>query len=295
LKKWILYFRKIPLAGINIANVLVYYYTEVANIMLILACAPLLFVTLVKPLPQSIAQLIVVLLHCTGSLSFALGAAISCIQIFYVTKFEFIFSFDPYKVAQNIFVTLTVTVALPHCVLGIYTSFYGLLVDKRVLLLTKGDYHGNDVSLHSPYSNFWLLLFILTSSFAFIFIPLFLRAKKSGLNNHLPQQNTLSFRKYLLTLLLFLTLVSIILYFAKPTNSNQLQLPGYVFLISNTMMLAYRLSESEARTAGITYCFKLLNIRDRSDVINQDIEMSEQVSQPTITGAARNSTAPKNF
>ena len=72
----------------NITNVIVSYYVEAVNIMITSTAAPLLYVVGFKPLPFFLAQLIGIFLHCTGSLSVGLGSAISCFQIFYVTKFE---------------------------------------------------------------------------------------------------------------------------------------------------------------------------------------------------------------
>ena len=182
----------------NITNVIVSYYVEAVNIMITSTAAPLLYVVGFKPLPFFLAQLIAIFVHCTGSLSVGLGSAISCFQIFYVTKFELVFSWDPEKVGRKTFFILAAIISLPHAIAGIYSIFNYQYVDKRAALLTKSDDQHEVTGFHNYYSMFWFLLFIIISFFAFVFIPLFYKNSQSNHINQLPLQSKMSIRRYLL-------------------------------------------------------------------------------------------------
>ena len=147
----------------NITNVIVSYYVEAVNIMITSTAAPLLYVVGFKPLPFFLAQLIAIFVHCTGSLSVGLGSAISCFQIFYVTKFELVFSWDPEKVGKRTFFILAAIISLPHAIAGIYSIFNYQYVDKRVALFTKSDDQHEVTGFPNNYSMFWLLMFIIIS------------------------------------------------------------------------------------------------------------------------------------
>jgi hypothetical protein len=244
-------FRNIPLPALNVTNVVLSYYIEAVNIMLSLSAVTFLFVVFVQPLPLNLSQLIVIIVHCSGSLSAALGAMISCFQIFYVTQFELVFSLDPQKVVRRIIYILSSVIMVPHTTAGVYSMFNNILVDKRVALFAK---IVNEDKITSKflnyYSLFWFLLYILLGLFAFVFIPIFLRTRRACSRHQLPPHTALSIRRYVIVSLGIFVLVAPVIYFNKPNNTDRLQLPGHLFLFSHCLMLVYRLLEPDARQAA---------------------------------------------
>ena len=277
----------------NITNVIVSYYIEVVNIMLTSNAAPYLYVISITPLPIFLAQLIGIFLHCTGSLSAALGSAISCFQIFYVTKFELVFSWDPEKVGQRTVFILAVIISLPHAVAGTFSIFNCQYVDKRVELLTKSDDQHEVTGFHNYYSMFWFLLFIIISFFAFVFIPLFYKNNLSNQINQLPVQSKMSIKRYLLLSLGFLIFLAPAVYFNKPNTTNRLQLPGHFFLFSHSLLLTYRFLEEEARNTAKRYLFNLFHIEENVNVTIESIitRSNELISQSQVSTVVKNGSS----
>ena len=98
--------RNIPLARRNVTNVILSYYIEVTNVLISVCLVPLIFVLCVEPLHFAVAQFILVTIYFCGSLNLALGSAVSCFQLLYVTKFEVIFSLDPQELGKRTFYIL---------------------------------------------------------------------------------------------------------------------------------------------------------------------------------------------
>ena len=85
----------------NMTNVIMSYYIEVVNALMIFCTLPYVYVLCVGPLPLLPAQFAYTVVHCCASLIVALGSAVSCFHILYVTKFEILFSLDPQEVGRR--------------------------------------------------------------------------------------------------------------------------------------------------------------------------------------------------
>jgi hypothetical protein len=90
-------FRNIPLAEVNMTNVIFSYYIEVVNIMMLFCTVPMIYVYCIYPLPLVWAQLAFIGVQSCASLINGLGAAVSCFHILYVLKFEAVFPLDPHE------------------------------------------------------------------------------------------------------------------------------------------------------------------------------------------------------
>ena len=252
--------RNIPLIGLNITNVLLSYYIEFVNSLTTCVTLSLLWVLCLFPIPLLLAQIIYTFLHCCGSLCFALGSAISCVQVIYVTKFELLFPLDPKVVGQRIFHILAASIVIPDTAVGIYSIMNGLHVDERVILFTQGDRSGTEIKFMITYSGCWILLFLILSFIGFLFIPIWFKFKQLNNRNHLPPSNVISIRRYLLGSLGFLTVIIVAVVINKGNNTHRLVTPGRLFLISYNMLLAFHLSEKDAMLAAKRYLFNLFNI-----------------------------------
>jgi hypothetical protein len=275
-------------ADLNLSNVLVSYYNEVVNMLINLFAGPLLFVIAIKPLSFNLAQAFVISMHACGSLSVALGSTISCVHILYVTNFEYIFSLDPKEVGGIVFGILVTITIVPDVAVGIYSSVHGFHVDRNIKIYTQTEPDDRGNSFIVNYSFVWTIIFFILSFLAFFCIPLLLKAKQSTHSNHLLAQDRISIKRYLLTLLGFFTFLAPAVVFSRGNNTNRVKLPGHCLLFSNCMMLAYRLSEKDARNAVRRYLFTICNIEE----INRSEHM--QVAQQSSVTATPKTPASKN-
>jgi nitric oxide reductase large subunit len=144
------------------------------------------------------ANLIATSMHASGALTIALGSAISCVQIFYVTNFEYIFSLDPKITGRRIIYALGAMIILPDALVGIYSTIHHLHVDYNIKLLTH-EFHERGISFLTNYSVFWTLLFFILSVLAFVCIPLLLKMKKPNQSNNIQPQKIISIKRFLFT------------------------------------------------------------------------------------------------
>ena len=105
-------------------NVLMSYYIEVVNVMMTFCTVPLIYVLGVEPLPLPLAQFAYIAVHSCGSLIVALGSAVYCCQIVYVTNFEVLFALDPEEVGRRTFALLALLICLPNAVEAAQASAY---------------------------------------------------------------------------------------------------------------------------------------------------------------------------
>jgi hypothetical protein len=148
------------MVGKSIINVIISYYIEVLNTMLVSSTAPYIYVLCVAPLPLVAAQFAYLSVHCCGSLIVALGAAISCFQLVYVINFEALFCLDPDQVGRRTFVVLALVTWLPHVVEGVVSTVYNSHVAKDVTLLTQNDYQVKGCGRLSPFFQQFQLFWI---------------------------------------------------------------------------------------------------------------------------------------
>ena len=150
-------FRNLPFAHLNMTNVIISYYIEVVNVMVTFAALPLIYVMSIHPLPLVIAQFCTVGTFCCGSLIVALGSAVSCFQILYVTQFEILFTLDPATVGWRTFLLLAGLVICPMTMVAVFMTLKGIHVDKSVANLTQTVYNGEGVHCAVPGYLFYLL------------------------------------------------------------------------------------------------------------------------------------------
>ena len=143
----------------NMTNVIMSYYIEVVNALMIFCTLPYVYVLCVGPLSLLPAQFAYTVVHCCASLIVALGSAVSCFHILYVIKFEVLFSLDPQEVGRRSFVLLALVICLPNALVGIYTTFKGLHVAKDVVMLTQSESVGTGLPFLPIYTGCWALLF----------------------------------------------------------------------------------------------------------------------------------------
>jgi hypothetical protein len=292
--------RNINVAELNLSKILVSYYNEVVNILINLFAGPLLFAIAIQPLSFKLAQTFVILMHACGALSVALGSTISCVHILYVTNFEYIFSLDPKEVGRIIFVILVTMTIVPDVAVGIYSSAHGFYVDKNIRLFTQVEPDDRDVSFLVNYSLFWVIVFFSLSFLAFVCIPLLLKRKQSMHSNQQRLQNSISIKRYLLTMLGFFTFLAPAVVFTGKNNTNRVKLPGHCLLFSSCLMLAYRLAEKDARNSVKRYLFSLCHIEDttgRRTEKQTEIALQSITTMPSneISTATIHTSAQINF
>jgi hypothetical protein len=110
-------FRTIPLGSINITSVLMTYNIEIINAINITFCIPTLFVYAISTMPYILAQAIAFIYFYLVSIPPALGIAISCFQILYVTNFSALFTWSPEKIGKLTFLIITVFCVIPYIII----------------------------------------------------------------------------------------------------------------------------------------------------------------------------------
>jgi hypothetical protein len=112
--------------------VIISYYIEVVNAMMMSCTVPFIVVLCYAPLPLFLAQLTYAFTHSCASLVVALGSAVSCFHIVYVTNFEILFSLDPEEVGRRFFIILAIVICLPNAIAGTYSTFKGAFFTRKV-------------------------------------------------------------------------------------------------------------------------------------------------------------------
>jgi heme/copper-type cytochrome/quinol oxidase subunit 2 len=221
-----------------------------------------------KPPPLWLAQLVYAALQCCGQLMVALGSAISFFHIFYVIKFETLFSMDPQEVSKRTFNILAIIIIVPNSIVAIYNTVNGVHVAGTVALQTQSEYNGQGVPFIPAYSISWTLLMVTASFIAYIFIPTFFTTRQPTPHQQQPQQRSKFLRRGLLISLVFF-ISSLILVIISEKNDN-LERPvtskHYFFVFSFDLLLMNDLSEKNAVISAQRYIFNLLHIEENYNI-----------------------------
>jgi hypothetical protein len=92
--------RNLIITRSSITSILLSYATEVINALTTLIAIPVLFSYGVKALPYGIAQPLALILWTLGAMIPAIGIAIACFEVLYVTNFSTSFDWNPERVGK---------------------------------------------------------------------------------------------------------------------------------------------------------------------------------------------------
>ena len=244
------------------SNVLISYYIEVVNVLMISCTLPYIYVLCLMPLPLPLAQLSYIISHCCAALIVALGSAVSCFHIIYVTKFEILFSLDPQEVGRRVFFILAIFICLPNAVVGIQCTFHGLHAANDVVMLTQTEYNGPEIQFIPIYSSCWAFLFFILSCVAFVFLPIFFKKQQTNSSEVIQPQRTISLQRYLLGSLGFFCFSMTSIVSIEQNDNRRLPITARIIFLFVDLLLAYHLTEREARKAAQRYLFNLFHIND---------------------------------
>jgi hypothetical protein len=118
--------------------------------------------------------------------------------MFYVLKFELLFSLDPQTVGRWTFIILVLTITVPNAVMGTIYTYRGQHADKAMAFFTHEDIKPLSFSFVSRQTIFWTSVFAMSSLVAFVFIPIFFKIRQGSADNTLQPQRTISLQRYLL-------------------------------------------------------------------------------------------------
>jgi len=294
----VMFFRNIPLAEANVTNVIISYYIEAVNAMIISITVPFIYVTGIQPLPMVVAQMFVVSSFCFGPLIVALGSAVSCFQIIYVTQFEHVFTLDPHTVGKKTFIFLISLIFIPNTIYAIIKTVDGSHVDKDVTLFTQGEYVGKGFQFPVIYALFWTGLFFVLSSIAFVFIPLLF--KKIYQNPLLMPHRTKWLKRYMFGSLGMLLILIISVIMTNQNESRRLPINGLFTILALLLLLVYHLTEKDVQFVVKRHIFALFNIEESSMVTgssaNEDLSRHSQQLQSTLGSAvSQTDTKPRSI
>jgi hypothetical protein len=254
-----------------------------------------------QPLSFFTAQFVYIFLNSCFSLIAALGSAISCIQIFYVIKFDLLFSLDPFKIGWWTFSILSIIIFLPNIAVGIYWSYHGQYADRTVGLLTRQEKPTEGISFLAFHAIWWTVLFLSLSSAAFVIVPLIFKNRQLPSQAGNAPQRAISLKRYLLGSFGFLFIVMIsFLTVNFSDNRRPMSIVFYVIFILFVLVLAYHLTEKDARSAARRYLFSFFNIEHRNDMaaVRAVNVMESNLGHSFSSTAARNqvlATMPNTF
>jgi hypothetical protein len=246
--------------------VILSYIYELINVMLIISSVPYILQVFMKPVPLWLAQLVYAAVHCSGALFVALGSAISFFHIFYVIKFETLFSMDPQEVGKRTLSILAIIIIVPISIVAIYNTVNGVHVAGDIALLIQSEYNGQGVPFIPMYSICWTLLLLTASFIAYVFIPTFFTTRQPPPPHHqqLPQQRSKFLRRGLLISVgLFVSFLTFVIISEKNDSlERSITSKHYFFMFSFDLFLANSLTEKNAATAVQRYIFNLLRIEE---------------------------------
>ena len=257
-------FRNIPFAHLNMTNVIISYYIEVVNVTVTVVTLPLIFVLSIHPLPLFIAQFCAVAAYCCGSLIVALGSAVSLFQILYVVQFNILFTLDPATVGWRTFMVLASLAICTMTMEGIYMTLKGIHVNTTVSELTQTQYNGEGVPFIAIYTGCWTVLFIILSSTAFVFIPLFFKKKQNQHNSRQPPQRIISLHKYLLGALGIFGILLTTIYGRKEFDGVTFTVLKVFIIFLFNLLLANHLTEKETWKVVRRYLFNVFGIEENN-------------------------------
>ena len=246
-------------------NVILSYYIEVTNVLISVCLVPLIFVLCVEPLHFVVAQFILVTIHFCGSLNLALGSAVSCFQLLYVTKFELIFSLDPQELGKRTFYILSTLLFVPNFTGGVYYTWNDITLDRRVTLCTQREFKVYGVQFYNTISICLALMYFVLSFLSYLFIPMIFKQIHAVSYNQPPPQRTISLQRYLIGSFVVLIILVTSAAISNHEDNNQIKVSSYFILFSADLLLAFNLTESEARKATKRYLFNLFNIEEHAN------------------------------
>ena len=179
-------------------------------------------------------------------------------------------------------------------------TLQGIHVDKGVANLTQTVYNGEGVQFLAIYSICWTALFLVLSSMAFVFIPLFFKKKQNQHNGQLPPPRIISLKRYLLGALGLVVILLTSVYGTKENEGRPFTLLNLFLLFIFNLLLAYHLTEKETRTVVRRYIFNLLGIKENNDNVTWRLgrrlteNISERIPQSTIGDTVLTSSSTTN-
>jgi hypothetical protein len=141
--QWSPFFRSIPAADITLKIATISNIKEVINLWIVLATSSFLCTLCLRPMPLFVAHFAYIVIHSCGMLTVALGSAVSCFQLCYVAKFDFLFTLDPHELSTTILYVLGGVIVLPNAIAGIYNTVLGTHAVAAVALFTQREYEGD--------------------------------------------------------------------------------------------------------------------------------------------------------
>jgi hypothetical protein len=262
--------------------------------LLNVSVSALIYVTCVRPLNFLAAQIVVVTLNSCGSLLLALGSAISIVQLLYVAKFEITFSADPQGVGKKLFWSLAITVFLPNFIAGTYDTIHGIHVGEYVTLYTKQKFNGKKMQFLTVQAIFWMMLFFILNSLAFIFIPMFFRKRYANTISHIPMQTSKYIQRYLFGCLEFVLVLLCSVLFSNENDREQVSVSGCTFLFFCILLLAYHLRVCEDRKRFRKYMLSIFHVEEQDPsnggqkVINKETIAVSTISHGSLASTATN-------
>jgi hypothetical protein len=115
---------------------------------------------------------------------------------------------------------------------------------------------------HTLYSGHLVMVYM--SSIAFVFIPLFFKKKVKNQNLHVEPPKTISLKRYLIGSLGFIIILTSSVFFSEPDDRKRLQITNLFSLFAFDVLLAYHLSEKEAKYAAKRFLFNFFNIQEET-------------------------------
>ena len=131
-------------------------------------------------------------------------------------------------------------------------------------MLTQSEYVGTGLPFLPIYTGCWALLFFILSLVAFVFIPIFFKHHQS--DNIIQPQRTISLQRYLLGSFGFFGVVVTSIIVVEQNDNRHLSVTARIFFFSMDLLLAYHLTEREARHAAKKHLFYLLRIEESGRV-----------------------------
>ena len=119
---------------------------------------------------------------------------------------------------------------------------------------------GEAVPFHMVYSMGWTLLFIILSSVAFVFIPVFVSKRHSDQLS--PPQRKISLQRFLLGSLVFLAVLVSAMIVNETSDNGRIPPTNIITLFGFNLLLLHHLTERETKKSVRRYLFNLFQIEE---------------------------------
>ena len=183
--------------------------------------------------------------------------------------------------------TLSTIIFVPNLIGGIYYTWNDITLDRRVTIYTQREFNDYGVQFHKIFSICLAFLFFVLSFLSYLFIPMIFKQIHAVSYNQPPPQRTISLQRYLVGSLVFLISLFTSAAISNHEDKKHIKVSNYFILFSADLLLAYHLTETEARKATKRYLFNLFNIEEHTNNVTEelDIENNEEIIMsvlPTI-------------